>query len=159
MMGMSVASSVACGSAIGTELGLRGSSVLVASGDAGVGRGDCKDDDGNDRFCTTFPASCMCLFSPCKLYTGTGTSRSPDRRNFAGPWVTCVGGTRLDLSDPEGPVEVANSFSGSGFSALFPPDVYQKKAVPTFLGMVGNGYDGLYKYVRSRGLTQPILTM
>ncbi|KAF8267514.1 subtilisin-like protein [Lactarius quietus] len=49
------------------QLGLRGVSVLIASGDAGVG-GNCLDGAGNVRFYTTFPASC--------------------------PWVTSVGGTK-----------------------------------------------------------------
>ncbi|KAI9437285.1 subtilisin-like protein [Lactarius indigo] len=50
------------------RLGLRGASVLIASGDFGVGLGDCKDSSGNVRFVPMFPASC--------------------------PWVTSVGGTR-----------------------------------------------------------------
>ncbi|KAH9064054.1 subtilisin-like protein [Lactarius vividus] len=48
------------------QLGARGVSVLIASGDDGVGEGDCVT-DGNVRFVPTFPASC--------------------------PWVTAVGGT------------------------------------------------------------------
>ncbi|KAH9030914.1 subtilisin-like protein [Lactarius pseudohatsudake] len=55
-------------------LGLRGVSVIVSSGDDGVGRGDCRDDSGN--------GSC-----------------SPDRLGFTGPWVTSVGGT--ERHDPE----------------------------------------------------------
>ncbi|KAH9056382.1 subtilisin-like protein [Lactarius vividus] len=49
------------------QLGLRGVSVLVSSGDDGVGRGDCMDTSGRVRFTPTFPSSC--------------------------PWVTSVGGT------------------------------------------------------------------
>ncbi|KAI9435934.1 subtilisin-like protein [Lactarius indigo] len=49
------------------QLGLRGVSVLISSGDDGVGDGDCRDDAGNVHFATEFPASC--------------------------PWVTSVGGT------------------------------------------------------------------
>ncbi|KAH8987133.1 subtilisin-like protein [Lactarius hatsudake] len=49
------------------QLGARGVSVLFASGNDGVGEGDCMTDDGNVRFMPTFPASC--------------------------PWVTTVGGT------------------------------------------------------------------
>ncbi|KAH9071439.1 subtilisin-like protein [Lactarius deliciosus] len=49
------------------QLGLRGVSVPVSSGDDGVGRGDCRDNSGSVRFAPTFPASC--------------------------PWVTSVGGT------------------------------------------------------------------
>ncbi|KAF8266389.1 peptidase S8/S53 domain-containing protein [Lactarius quietus] len=54
------------------QLGLRGVSVLVASGDQAVGRGDCLDSFGNVRFTTLFPASC--------------------------PWVTTVGGT-MDIPE------------------------------------------------------------
>jgi len=50
------------------QLGVRGVSVLVASGDDGVGLGNCKDRSGNVRFIPTFPASC--------------------------PFVTSVGGTK-----------------------------------------------------------------
>ncbi|KAH9041618.1 subtilisin-like protein [Lactarius pseudohatsudake] len=49
-----------------TQLGARGVCVLIASGDEGVGEGDCMT-DGNVRFKPTFPANC--------------------------PWVTGVGGT------------------------------------------------------------------
>ncbi|KAH9052982.1 subtilisin-like protein [Lactarius deliciosus] len=48
------------------QLGARGVSVLFASGNDGVGEGDCMT-NGNVRFVPTFPASC--------------------------PWVTAVGGT------------------------------------------------------------------
>ena len=41
-----------------TKLGARGVSVLVASGDSGVGRGDCKDGLGNVRFRVSFPGTC-----------------------------------------------------------------------------------------------------
>ena len=43
------------------QLGTRGVSILVASGDSGVGLGECKDLFGNVQFYTSFPASCMCL--------------------------------------------------------------------------------------------------
>jgi tripeptidyl-peptidase-1 len=45
------------------QLGTSGASVLVASGDDGVGRGSCKDStdsSGNIQFYTAFPASCTC---------------------------------------------------------------------------------------------------
>ena len=42
------------------QIGVRGSTVLVASGDAGVGLGDCKNAYGYVEFYTVFPASCMC---------------------------------------------------------------------------------------------------
>jgi tripeptidyl-peptidase-1 len=49
------------------QLGTLGVTVLVASGDDGVGHGNCADSSGNVRFMPEFPASC--------------------------PWVTSVGGT------------------------------------------------------------------
>ncbi|KAF8265001.1 subtilisin-like protein [Lactarius quietus] len=49
------------------QLGARGVSVLFATGNGGVGRGDCKDESGRVQFNPTFPSSC--------------------------PWVTSVGGT------------------------------------------------------------------
>ncbi|KAF8256699.1 peptidase S8/S53 domain-containing protein [Lactarius quietus] len=55
------------------QLGVRGVSVLVATGDVGVGDGDCLDASGNIQFVPMFPATC--------------------------PWVTSVGGT-MDF-DPE----------------------------------------------------------
>jgi len=43
-------------------LGARGISVFAASGDEGVGAAaNCRDNSGNVRFYTTFPASCTCL--------------------------------------------------------------------------------------------------
>ncbi len=42
------------------QLGLRGVSVFSASGDHGVGEGDCRDSSGKVQFNPTFPASCMC---------------------------------------------------------------------------------------------------
>ncbi|KAI9451818.1 subtilisin-like protein [Lactarius psammicola] len=49
------------------KLGLRGVSVLFASGDDGVGPEDCRDSSGKVQFVPNFPASC--------------------------PWLTSVGGT------------------------------------------------------------------
>ncbi|KAH9022820.1 subtilisin-like protein [Lactarius pseudohatsudake] len=48
-------------------LGVRGVSVLIATGDDGVGHGDCRADDGSVRFIPLWPATC--------------------------PYVTAVGGT------------------------------------------------------------------
>jgi tripeptidyl-peptidase-1 len=54
-------------------LGARGVSVLVSSGDDGVGKGDCKskDDPPKVQFVPEFPASCTCgiLSLLCKQYT------------------------------------------------------------------------------------------
>ncbi|KAF8262439.1 peptidase S8/S53 domain-containing protein, partial [Lactarius quietus] len=43
------------------QLSVRGVSVLVATGDDGVGEGDCKTSTGDVQFMPNFPASCMCL--------------------------------------------------------------------------------------------------
>ena len=56
------------------------------------------------------------------------------------PYVTAVGGT--NQINPE----VAISFSGGGFSRLFPAPAYQTKAVSKYLEMLGTKYEGLYKY-------------
>ena len=42
------------------QLGARGVSILVASGDDGVGRGRCRNNFGHVQFYTGFPASCTC---------------------------------------------------------------------------------------------------
>ena len=42
------------------KLGARGVSILFASGDHGVGPGDCKDEQGRVQFIPFFPASCTC---------------------------------------------------------------------------------------------------
>ncbi|KAF8259075.1 subtilisin-like protein [Lactarius quietus] len=98
------------------EIGARGSTVLLASGDHGVGEGNCRFDDsfGNSYvlFSPAFPASC--------------------------PWVTSVGGTTGYKP------EVAASFSGGGFSIYFPRQPYQDHAVSTFLQNLGTQYYGLY---------------
>jgi tripeptidyl-peptidase-1 len=136
------------------ELGARGTTVFAASGDAGVGVGGCRDSSGNVRFYTTFPASCKCGVQSF-LYTNTGASCSWDSRNFAGPYVTSVGGTTSF-----GP-EAGSSFSGGGFSNLYQAPEYQRDAVAAFLRregpQLGYALDGLYKSVRSSGLTLPIL--
>ena len=43
------------------RLGSLGVSVLVASGNAGVGGEDCKDEHGDVRFVPEFPSSCKCV--------------------------------------------------------------------------------------------------
>ncbi|KAH9033399.1 subtilisin-like protein [Lactarius pseudohatsudake] len=65
-------------------LGLRGVSVIVASGDDGVGPGDCKTNDGSVRFLPAFPATC--------------------------PWVTTVGGT-MGIFPEEGATLSGGGFS------------------------------------------------
>ncbi|KAH9051103.1 peptidase S8/S53 domain-containing protein [Lactarius vividus] len=99
------------------QLGARGASVLFASGDDGVGRGDC-----TARFTPIFPATCG----------------SPYGHIFAGPYVTAVGGTTSFMP------EVAASLSGGGFSDYFPRPSYQQQAVSTFLDNLDHQYSGLY---------------
>ncbi len=126
---------------------MRGASVLFATGDLGVGKGDClvKDSSGHVsvQFHPVFPATCTCgvFFSACKQCTGVSTSHSPDPCTLIGPWVTSVGGTTSDSP------EIAASFSGGGFSMYFPRQAYQGNAVSTFLQNLGDKYKGLYKLV------------
>ncbi|KAF8258720.1 subtilisin-like protein [Lactarius quietus] len=96
------------------QLGTRGVSVLVASGNDGVGYGNCiaDKDTGRVQFIPEFPSSC--------------------------PWVTGVGGTM-----GRGP-EVAAELSGGGFSNHFPRPIYQNPATPNFLKNIGNQHHGLY---------------
>ncbi|KAF9205658.1 hypothetical protein BGZ59_000338 [Podila verticillata] len=96
------------------QLGSIGVSVIVASGDAGVGGGDCKTNDGSSLvlFQPMFPASC--------------------------PFVTSVGST--DSFEPE----VAASFSGGGFSRYFMQQDYQRAAVSAYLDGQGKMNAGLF---------------
>ncbi|KAJ7454057.1 peptidase S8/S53 domain-containing protein [Mycena galericulata] len=96
------------------QLGLRGSSLLFASGDFGVGEGDCLTNDGTNRqiFQPVFPASC--------------------------PFVTAVGGTTG--INPE----IAVNYSGGGFSRYFPLPSYQSSAVSNFLSEIGSEFSGLF---------------
>ena len=128
------------------ELGVRGASVLVASGDDGVGDGKCLVDNGSGikyvRFLPTFPSTCTCgvFFSPAR--STQRLALIAHHTVHAGPWVTSVGGTTG--FNPE----VAAGLSGGGFSDYFPRERYQKYAVPIYLQFLGNQYYGLYKSVR-----------
>ncbi|KAH9165054.1 subtilisin-like protein [Lactarius sanguifluus] len=104
------------------QLGARGVSVLVASGDDGVGKGDCMT-DGNVRFRPMFPASC--------------------------PWVTSVGGTEGGTDSEKNP-EVAADVSGGGFSEYFKRPDYQENDMAIFFETLGNQYYGFYN-ATSRG--------
>ncbi|KAH9038738.1 peptidase S8/S53 domain-containing protein [Lactarius pseudohatsudake] len=97
------------------ELGFCGVSTLFASGDAGVGPGDCLIEVKGHvsvHFIPEFPATC--------------------------PYLTSVGGTTRH--NPE----VAASISGGGFSNYFERPPYQANAVPPFLQTLGNKYQGYY---------------
>ncbi|KAI9234223.1 MAG: tripeptidyl peptidase A [Podila humilis] len=106
------------------QLGARGVSVIVASGNTGVGYGsldptaqECLSNDGKNetRFIPQFLASC--------------------------PFVTTVGAT-VGVN-PE--VAVKRFASGGGFSWYFPRPSYQATAVDEYLAQLPQGlYDGLY---------------
>ncbi|KAL0580736.1 hypothetical protein V5O48_001294 [Marasmius crinis-equi] len=103
------------------QTGARGISLLISSGDGGVGDGQpdppqqqCATNDGRNatRFMPGFPASC--------------------------PYVTAVGATTRVP-------EVAASFSGGGFSDYWPRPSYQEQAVKTYLDKLPEGmYPNLY---------------
>ncbi|KAJ7167615.1 subtilisin-like protein [Mycena filopes] len=106
------------------ELGCRGSSVLFASGDGGVGDGNsdpathqCHTNDGNNttRFIPGFPAYAHFICD-----------------------VTAVGGTQ-DIP------EVSAVFSGGGFSDYFQRPPYQHKMLNTYLDKLPHKtYEGLF---------------
>ncbi|KAH9009007.1 subtilisin-like protein [Lactarius deliciosus] len=124
-------------------LGALGVSVLIATGDDGVGKGDCVTNDGTVRFYTYFPASCTCGIL---AQLGRCTERVTHTAcTFAGPYVTAVGGTTG--SEPE----FAATLSGGGFSNIFKRPDYQEQAVTTFLQHLGNQYEGKYN-ATSRGI-------
>ncbi|KAF8263390.1 subtilisin-like protein [Lactarius quietus] len=109
------------------QLGTRGVSVIFSSGDWGVGQGDCtfEDESGNTYglFLPVFPATC--------------------------PFVTSVGGTQggMAKNDPE----VAASFSGGGFSTIFPRPPYQEDAVPDYLDNLENLGDNYGNFYQAAG--------
>ena len=130
-------------------LGVRGVSVLVASGNDGVGPEGCY----RGQFEVEFPSSCSCgtLSSlPKREY------KSLTRPCFAGPWVTSVGGTQG--INPER----AMPRSGGGFSDIFDRPGYQEGAVEEYLYEFryhfGNQYTGRYAYAPSRDLTLFLLS-
>ncbi|KAI0505389.1 Pro-kumamolisin [Xylaria bambusicola] len=103
------------------QLGARGVSVIVASGDEGVGKdGRCYSNDGENKakFMPTFPASC--------------------------PFVTAVGGTR-NFNPVIAGFDARGGFvTGGGFSDYFPRPKYQNDAVKPYIEGVNTTYDGLY---------------
>ena len=119
------------------RLGARGISLLVSSGDGGVGGSDpasCVSNDGKNTttFLPAFPASC--------------------------PYVTTVGATQQ--FEPEvsayrqpglGPDGRQHGFyaSGSGFSYYFPRPKYQDAVVPAYVKNLKGAWDGLYNKSRS----------
>ncbi|KAJ8113713.1 hypothetical protein ONZ43_g5092 [Nemania bipapillata] len=112
------------------QVGARGTSLLFASGDSGVGPyGECTSNDGKntDKFLPEFPPSC--------------------------PYVTAVGATKN--FEPEvvayrpafvGPDGVAhgNYTSGGGFSNIFDTPAYQKTEVTSYVKGLKGEYNGWY---------------
>ncbi|KAI1324359.1 tripeptidyl-peptidase 1 precursor [Xylariaceae sp. FL0255] len=115
------------------QVGARGTSLLFAAGDSGVGAyGTCFSNDGTNSttFLPEFPPSC--------------------------PYVTAVGATKE--FDPEvvayrpafvgsDGVQHGNYTSGGGFSNYFPAPAYQKEVVANYVKTAldnGNTYKGLY---------------
>jgi tripeptidyl-peptidase-1 len=99
------------------QLGARGITYVVSSGDSGVGAdGTCYTNDGQNKyqFGPSFPTSC--------------------------PWVTSVGGTAN--FNPETAVE--RFASGAGFSNYFSAPDYQTKTVNKYVKSLKGQFDGLY---------------
>jgi len=99
------------------QLGARGISYFVSSGDAGVGsNGTCYSNDGKNtyEFTPNFPTSC--------------------------PWVTSVGGTAN--FNPE--TAVTRFASGGGFSNYFSAPSYQQSTVNAYIKSLNGEHDGLY---------------
>ncbi|MCJ1403415.1 hypothetical protein MMC11_006638 [Xylographa trunciseda] len=104
------------------QLGARGVSILVGSGDEGVGRnGTCfsNDDAHKKTFMPKFPASC--------------------------PYVTAVGSTRYFEPERVG-FDARNDFvSGGGFSNYFPRATFQQEHVGRYLtDHLKSEHNGLY---------------
>ncbi|CAJ2509324.1 Uu.00g143500.m01.CDS01 [Anthostomella pinea] len=98
------------------QLGARGVSMLVSSGDAGVGTdGTCYlNKTDSYGFTPNFPTSC--------------------------PWVTSVGGTAN--FNPE--TAVTRFASGGGFSNYFGAPAYQQSTVNAYIASLNGTYDGVY---------------
>ncbi|EEH10715.1 tripeptidyl peptidase [Histoplasma capsulatum G186AR] len=106
------------------QLGARGVSVIMGSGDHGVGHpGDCYSNDGlfTPEFLVSFPDSC--------------------------PWVTSVGATK-GIQPEVVAVNSRNGFSsGGGFSNYFPRPDYQTNnphSVARYLSKIGGLHSGMF---------------
>ena len=80
------------------QLGARGTNVIYASGDDGVGHGGCRAKDGSGKieFMPTFPATCTCGMSSVLGCSTPAQTQFTDRIvvGSTGPYITTVGGTR-----------------------------------------------------------------
>ena len=125
-------------------LGARGVSVLVTSGNNGVGQGGCKDRTGKARFLPPFPSTCKwgLFFSSQVVHKrryGSLTTRPRFRRSLGhfrrrNDWLFARSGGVI---------------SGAGFSDYFVRPDYQQEAVSSFLHgeTLENEYQGMYKCV------------
>ncbi|TFY66956.1 hypothetical protein EVG20_g4128 [Dentipellis fragilis] len=104
------------------QLGARGISIFVASGDRGV------TGEGDPDLCHTFAAMAP---SSC-------------------PYITSVGGTQDINPEVAWGVAQLDEASGSGFSNFFPMPDYQKADVIAYQKVLPSSYDGLYNKT-SRG--------
>ncbi|KAF4541636.1 Peptidase S8/S53 subtilisin/kexin/sedolisin [Lasiodiplodia theobromae] len=110
------------------QLGARGVTVLVPSGDFGVGINEtCISNDGRSKrkFIPVFPATC--------------------------PWVTAVGATHQFSPEaaayraPNPSVnDTAGFASGGGFSDYFRRPTYQNNAVNMYVNGLGRAHEGMY---------------
>ncbi|KAH9044099.1 subtilisin-like protein [Lactarius deliciosus] len=132
------------------QLGARGASVLFASGDYGVGEGNCRTNDGTVRFAPLFPATCPYVtavggttsFMPevAAGLSGGGFSeyflRPPYQQQAVPTFLNALGGQYSGLYNP----------SGRGI-----PDIAaQAMTIPFF-------YRGQEIYGRGTGCSTPIV--
>lgn len=114
------------------QLGARGITLLVSSGDGGVGGEDnsaCFSNDGTNSstFLPAFPASC-----PFVTAVGATQQFEPEVAAYRTPGIGFDGRTHGFYA------------SGSGFSYYFDRPGYQEAAVGTYVENLDGLYDGLY---------------
>lgn len=114
------------------QLGARGVSLLVSSGDGGLGGQDdslCFTNDGKNSstFLPEFPASC-----PYVTAVGATMQFEPELPAYRNPGI--------------GPDGKNHGFyaSGSGFSTYFPRPKYQDGTVDKYVAALNGKYEGLY---------------
>ncbi|KAG9236157.1 putative Tripeptidyl-peptidase SED2 [Amylocarpus encephaloides] len=113
------------------QLGARGVSLLVSSGDGGVGDDPsvCVTNDGKNTttFLAAFPAGC-----PYVTTVGATMNFEPEVSAYRAPGL-----------GPDGRLHGFYA-SGSGFSSYFPRPKYQNSVVPAYVKSLKGLYDGLY---------------
>ncbi|KAF2087747.1 subtilisin-like protein, partial [Saccharata proteae CBS 121410] len=104
------------------KLGLRGTTFLCASGDAGVGPDKSCNGDDHTGFLGSFPVSC--------------------------PWATAVGATKFTKGGNATMHEKAIQFSGGGFSNVYEAPDYQTDAINRYFDVIGGSpypyYEGAW---------------